>query len=132
MLLLNCQSRFNCTVLKIRCIYSSCVWFFNSLVLSLHIIVNDRGHVTLERILERIRSIDRGVSVNFALFILVGGLPRCRTRFQPATLPEQVQFGSFLEWVLLNSALHLIRVALDCFVADVQVLLYIETIVKVD
>ena len=43
-----------------------------------------------------------------------------------------MQFGPFLEWVLLNAALHLIGVALDLLVADVQVLLYVETIVEID
>ena len=43
-----------------------------------------------------------------------------------------MELRPFLEWVLLNAALHLVRIALDLLVADVHVLLYVEATVEVD
>ena len=43
-----------------------------------------------------------------------------------------MELRPFLEWVLLNAALHLVRIALDLLVADVHVLLYVEAAVEVD
>ena len=89
-------------------------------------------NIHLKRVAERVRGINRGMPFHGRFLVLVVLRPSCRARLQSATLPEEMKFRSFLEWVLLYATLHLVRIALDLLVADVQVLLYVEAAVEID
>ena len=86
----------------------------------------------MKRVLERVWNVYGSMSINCGFLIFLGVRSSSRTRFKSTTLSEEMKLWPFVEWVLLNSAWYLIRVALDLLVADVQVLLYVETAVEID